>query len=401
MRILIAWISPMLNSAGGAEKVIVNLANEMQRRGHRCTIMYCTEKEGKLFFPLDKDVKLLNLLWFSQDRKFESLSMSMKQKLFREIWRAFDKRRVKNLNTKFWIEKLRTAVEALLNQENPDVILTVDYRTNSVFGSANKKWQFPIIGMNHANAENVLKHISTIELNTWNNCDVVQVLMGKDKSILQEWLHNTRIVQIVNSVPQNQIENWRKRDFLIIHIARIEPVIKRQHLLIEAFAKVSYQFPQWKLELWGKEQNGDKYTHKLQELIQKYRLKDRVKLCGNTNDVCSIYRRASIFAFPSASEGFPLAMTEAMSAGLPIVAYRSCPAVNELVRDGKSGLLVDDGVDALAEGLKKLMEDQALRERMGGVAHESMKEFAPEKIWDQWESLMQDVIAKHKAKMEH
>ena len=93
-------------------------------------------------------------------------------------------------------------------------------------------------------------------------------------------------------------------------------------------------------------------------------------------------------------------MTEAMSAGLPVVAYRSCPAVNELVRDGETGLLVDDGMDALAEGLKKLIEDQELRERMGSAAHESMKEFAPEKIWDEWETLMQDVIAKHKAKME-
>lgn len=46
------------------------------------------------------------------------------------------------------------------------------------------------------------------------------------------------------------------------------------------------------------------------------------------------------------------------------------------------------------------MEDQELRKRMGRAAHESMKEFAPEKIWDQWEALMQDVIAKHKEKME-
>ncbi len=145
MRILIAWISPMLNSAGGAEKVIVNLANEMQRRGHICTIMYCTEKEGKLFFPLDKDVKLLNLLWFSQDKRFESLSMNMKQKLFREIWRIIDKRKVKDLNTNFWIEKFGTAVKLLLDQESPDIILTVDYRTNSVFDRINKKINFLLL----------------------------------------------------------------------------------------------------------------------------------------------------------------------------------------------------------------------------------------------------------------
>ena len=52
-------------------------------------------------------------------------------------------------------------------------------------------------------------------------------------------------------------------------------------------------------------------------------------------------------------------------------------------------------MDALAEGLKKLMEDQELREHMGRAAHESMKEFAPEKIWDQWETLMKDTIMHH------
>lgn len=91
-------------------------------------------------------------------------------------------------------------------------------------------------------------------------------------------------------------------------------------------------------------------------------------------------------------------MTEAMSAGLPVVAYRSCPAVNELVKDGETGLLVGDGVDALAEGLKKLMGDERLRKQMGRAAHETMKEFAPEKIWDQWEVLMKDVVANHKKK---
>ena len=206
---------------------------------------------------------------------------------------------------------------------------------------------------------------------------------------------------IPNIVPQYDIAKATKRLPVIIDVARLDKKQKRQHLLLEAFAKISKQFPQWRVELWGEEQGGETYTRKLRGIIQKYHLEKQVKLCGNTDDVLSVYRRASILAFPSAYEGFPLAMTEAMSAGLPVVAYRSCPAVNELVRDGETGLLVDDGVDALAEGLKKLMEDQELRERMGKAAHESMKEFASEKIWDQWESLMQDVIAKHKAKIEH
>ena len=44
-------------------------------------------------------------------------------------------------------------------------------------------------------------------------------------------------------------------------------------------------------------------------------------------------------------------MAEGMSCGLPVVAYRSCSAVNEIVENGKDGLLVDDGIDPLAEGM--------------------------------------------------
>ena len=258
-----------------------------------------------------------------------------------------------------------------------------------------------MIMMCHFDMDTILKNIRRREEEAIARSDVVQVLMLRDKEILHKQLPECRIVRIPNIVPQyDWREDINKKEPLVIDVARIAKKQKQQHLLIEAFGKVSSEFPEWKLELWGEEQtDGRPYTKEMEDLIHKYHLEERVNLCGNTDDVLSVYRRASIFAFPSAFEGFPLAMTEAMSAGLPVVAYKSCPAVNELVKDGKTGLLVDDGAEALAEGLRKLMKDQELREEMGRAAHEEMHTYAPEKIWDQWEALMNRVIVEHKRKI--
>lgn len=345
-------------------------------------------------------VKVVNLVDLKKDHKYESYKKTFGFKMKREFLRIIDNEKMKNMLTDRLEKQIGCAVEILFKRENPDIIITLDYKTTAIFQLDKGANQIPMIAMSHFDAESILKWSSSIEKEAIKNCDVLQTLMPHDIIVFQTVFPALPMKWIPNIVPQYDIGEATQRLPVIIDVARLDKKQKRQHLLLEAFAKISKQFPRWKVELWGEEQNGETYTRKLQEIIQKHHLENQVKLCGNTDDVLSVYRRASILAFPSAYEGFPLAMTEAMSAGLPVVAYRSCPAVNELVRDGETGLLVDDGVDALAEGLKKLMEDQELRERMGRAAHESMKEFAPEKIWDQWEALMQAVIAKHKAKME-
>lgn len=401
MKILIGWIAQFVGHYGGMDKVFVNFSNEMTRRGHQVTMVYCTEKQEKSCFAIDPAVNVINLVDLKQDHVFESYKKTIIFKVKREFFRIINSEKFKNVLTQYMEKQIGEAVEVLFQKEQPDIIITLDHKTTKIFQLYKKINQIPIITMSHFDAKSILKCSSSMEKEAVANCDMLQVLMPHDIDIFKNEFPLLPIKWIPNVVPQYIDCKVLLKEPVIIDMARFDKKQKRQHLLLEAFAKISEQFPQWKVELWGEEQSGATYTRKLQEIIQKHHLENQVKLCGNTDDVLSVYRRASILAFPSAYEGFPLAMTEAMSAGLPVVAYRSCPAVNELVRNGETGLLVDDGVDALAEGLKKLMEDQELRERMGKAAHESMKEFAPKKIWDQWESLMQDVIAKHKAKIEH
>jgi len=96
-------------------------------------------------------------------------------------------------------------------------------------------------------------------------------------------------------------------------------------------------------------------------------LKDSTRFLGFCNDIPAVMAALDILALPSHSEVLPLAIMEAMSAGLPIIAT-AVGGTAELVDDGITGILVPPNVgDALAEALVSLSEDPILRVRMGQV----------------------------------
>ena len=140
----------------------------------------------------------------------------------------------------------------------------------------------------------------------------------------------------------------------------------------------------------------EKYKTKILKFIEENNLHNKVCLTGVTDKVEIKLQKADIFAFPSAHEGFPLALTEAMAIGLPAIGYKTCAGVNELIIDGYNGFLCEDGIDDFAEKLKILMQDAELRKKMGQNARESMKQFAPKKIWDEWEDLINKVVEESK-----
>lgn len=397
MRILIGGIAQFLGLKGGMERVTVNFANEMVQRGHEVSIVYCTDVREKVPYSLSPAVELVNLSNYgAPGNELKAQKKPIAFKVRREIVRLFSgNKKTRELNTQFFLNQYKDAAKKVLRDDKFDVFISIDYRATVVFEEATREQEIPLITMTHFNAEKVLSWMSKTETKAVGGCDTLQVLMPHDVKIFSSIYSNVPIVWIPNIVPQYEEGSLEEKLPVIVDVARLAKEQKRQHLLLEAFAKISGEFPQWNLELWGEEQNGNTYTQELKNFIENHHLQGRIKLCGNTENVLSVYHRSSVFAFPSAYEGFPLAMTEAMSAGLPVVAYRSCPAVNELVKDGENGFLVEDGSDALAEGLKKLMKNRKLREQMGKAAHESMKIFAPEKIWNQWETLMKDIIVRN------
>ena len=301
MRILIAWISQFLGRNGGMEKVSIRFANEMVRRGHSVDLAYCTERDGKVYTPIDPCVGVVNIAHYLPGGKWES-HKTTSFKIKREALRLIGKPFAVDYARKHEVVYLRSGIQRVLEDFQPDVVVTLDAKTTSAIKWADSTDQYPVITMSHFNAENILSAASAFDKKSLRHSDVVQVLMPHDMKVFDRALPGINLIHIPNIVPQYHVSSMEKRDGCnkIIDVARLSRRQKRQHLLIESFAKIAHKYPQWKVELWGEEQNSNQYTMYLTSLIIKYHLESQVFLRGNAENVIDIYKKADIFAFPSA-----------------------------------------------------------------------------------------------------
>ncbi|MBC7800548.1 MAG: glycosyltransferase family 4 protein [Gemmatimonadaceae bacterium] len=99
-------------------------------------------------------------------------------------------------------------------------------------------------------------------------------------------------------------------------------------------------------------------------------LQDQVAMTGHVEyaDVPAVYRRADIFVSPTYAEGFSNTILEAMASRMAIVSCRSVGVV-DCIRDAENGLLTEPGDrDALADALRRVLRDTALRHRLADAA---------------------------------
>jgi glycosyltransferase involved in cell wall biosynthesis/2-polyprenyl-3-methyl-5-hydroxy-6-metoxy-1,4-benzoquinol methylase len=107
-------------------------------------------------------------------------------------------------------------------------------------------------------------------------------------------------------------------NFVFLNVGSHQP-IKCQAALVDAFAEVAREFPQARLALVGRTLIPD-YFARVQQTIARHGLEDRVLVTGHRADAARFYAAADAFVLPSLSEGWSLAMAEAIVAGLPVVA---------------------------------------------------------------------------------
>ncbi len=161
-------------------------------------------------------------------------------------------------------------------------------------------------------------------------------------------------------------------------------------LLLPAFAAVAPKHPEWSLVIWGEGPEREK----LERLRDELNLTGRVRLPGVTARHGQWVEEADIFVLSSRYEGFPVALGEAMAAGLPVVATDCRTGPREMITNWVDGLLVPRGdVAALAQSLDELMADEALRHRLGKAAQEVAREFSPDRIVARWSALISRAAA--------
>ena len=105
------------------------------------------------------------------------------------------------------------------------------------------------------------------------------------------------------------------------------------------------------------------------------------------------YRKASIFVMSSRSEGFGMVLIEAMSYGLPCIAF-DCPhGPADIIANNQDGYLIEDGdLSLFSDKIITLIKNDFLRNEMGGKAKENVTRYAPLKVIPQWDLLFKKLI---------
>lgn len=181
----------------------------------------------------------------------------------------------------------------------------------------------------------------------------------------------------------------KERQKKIVTVGRLSEQ-KNQKELINVFAKVVKEYPDFVLEIYGE---GELRTI-LQHQIDSHNLSNKVYLKGAVENVIEHIKDASIFVLSSIYEGMPNALMEAMAAGVPVISSDCSPGgPRELIEHNEDGLLYKVGDEkALCECMKQIINNTEHSEIMAQKAKNKMLLHTEDIIFREWEKFIMDII---------
>ena len=356
---------------GGAERVTVNLSDELVRRGHSVSIALT---ENIIDYNLDSRIKLYV---YRQERVYRGNIMFIRKMylLLNRVTEYLGTRRI-------------------IKESKPDVIVASwGSKTEPILHFHGK---IPVIASEHNTFDREHEPWERKKrFYTNKKFNKVIVLTEYDKEFTKSYLNNTQVIPnplTFNPIPSDEFNSLFSLRKNILACGRINAYhVKGFDNLIIAFSKVAGLYPEWDLDIAGA---GDNINIEiLRKIAKENGIEDRVHFLGFCQNINEVMKKHSFFVLSSRSEGFGMVLTEAMAMGCPCVSY-ALTGPGEIIKDGVDGILVENqNIDKLAEAMSVMMRDKDLRKRLSRNALETVTRFSVEKITDQWESLFKQVIS--------
>lgn len=347
----VPWIT---TGRGGTENVGQMMANAMASRGHRVTIFTFDDSLAPSKWPLSEKITLVHLPEVEGDAADDRMTVEVASR---------------NLDLLVGLHMNRTMLRYVRCAHKLDLPLVLSEHIDPRF----PKW---IDAFDPGERDLAMAGATRIHL-LLN--DFVETLDPSARG---------KVCVIPNTVPEPETladPGADRAQRTLLAVSRLVPR-KNQPILIEAFAKVADEFPDWRLQIVG----DGPLQGQCQTLAADLRIAERVHFAGAQDDVYPFYAAADLFVIPSLFEGFPLTLCEAMAHGLPAIGFGVCAGVRAQIADGETGLLCAGGEPeaTLEAALRQLMGDRSLRARMGRKAQRTFRErFGNATVHTAWEDL--------------
>lgn len=341
--------------AGGAERVMVTMANHWCAAGIRVSLITYEALDARSYYPLDERIEVIRL------------GLADGGGLLRKGPLLLARR----------IAALRRTFLAL----HPDVAIAFLSKVNIATLLAARGSDMPVIvsERNHPDRQGLGAVWRWLRDRTYRSADMIVFQTEAARQGYPDHLQ-ARAAVIANPVRRIAPSKQPEARHQLTAVGRLTPQ-KGFDLLLQAFAKIASDFPDWRLVIWG--EGPDREA--LERARARLGLEAGVSLPGLTEDAGGWIERTGIFVLSSRYEGMPNVLLEAMTAGLPVVAF-DCPAgPAELLEDGRTGLLVPpEDVDALSAALASLMADRPRRQALAAGAAEATLDYQIDPIMAKW-----------------
>ncbi|MDQ7841016.1 MAG: glycosyltransferase family 4 protein [bacterium] len=266
-------------------------------------------------------------------------------------------------------------LHGLIREERPDILHTHLPRADIAGIVARGRKPIPRVVTVHGTygTQGMWRYLKPALAGVWRRADAVLATSGAVSTWLVQScglpsesvrvVYNGIDVESFASARRDLRAEWGMEERPVIGtVGRLEPG-KGHDLLVQGMPRVLREFPNAVLLIAGV--GSAAYGRALANLIHDLGLREHVRLVGFQEDVPSFLHSVDVFASGSRSEGFGLAVAEAMAAGKPVVAAH-IPPLDEIVEDGETGLLVGpESPDAFGRAIVALLRDPATAERMG------------------------------------
>lgn len=374
------YITALHLAHGGVEMAISLLSNAFVRKGYSVTVLSLYEL-GAPAYPISPEVKIEYLTDVKPNKKEFKEAVKSKNP-FRILKEGFYAVKVLRLKKTALVKRIKEIQDGvIISTRNEHSVLLSKYGNESVLKVAQ-------LHHDHCFEKKLLADIKK----RYGRIDYFTLLTDQLTLEIQKLLEgvngHTRCVTMENFLEECEFSvDFEKKEKNVVAVGRLHPV-KGFSRLLEIWKQSSREHPDWKLMLVG---DGDE-KERLFEIADRLGVKDSVIFTGALahDKVMELMQKASLYAMTSYSEGFPFVLIEAMSCGLPPVAFDVRVGPRAIINHGKDGKLIEDGQNAsFAETLNELMENDALRLALSKNAASRAKDFCEEIVMQKWIALLE------------
>lgn len=367
----ILYVIDTIVNWGGLERVVVEKVNYLaENYDYEMHIVTVDQGCHPILYPLSPKVTYQDLsIRFHQQYSYHGL-----YRLYKKVYlyRLFIKR-----------------LKCFFQDVNPDVVVCVRSKFNNAIVRA--KGLVPLVFESHSSCKGQIviepnffaKVKARLSILSIKNAQQVVALTEGDAS---EWRKiNPRVCVIPNVVHLNETGEYSDCEAeSVIFVGRFS---KQKNImrLLEIWKTVHERKPNWQLQIYGG--FGEEQDFLLPIIEQ---MNANIHVHEPTLDIMNRYKECSILVLTSVYEPFGLVIPEAMSCGIPVVAF-DCPyGPSDIITDGKDGFVIPNHATQLfAEKVCLLMDNPDLRKKMGKAGVISSRRYEAKSIMPQWKELFE------------